>query len=83
MKDGFSLGALREIDVLLGLSHECIVTVKEMVVGDAFDKVFMVMEYMEMDRHETMKRSSTSPFPPSELLHYCPLLFVSPQYQSV
>lgn len=38
------MAALREIGVLLALSHECIVTVREMVVGDSFDKVFMVME---------------------------------------
>jgi len=44
MKEGFPLAALREIGVLLDLSHKCIVTVKEMVVGNSFDKVFMVME---------------------------------------
>uniref|UniRef100_A0A7S4R196 Cyclin-dependent kinase 2 homolog n=4 Tax=Ditylum brightwellii TaxID=49249 RepID=A0A7S4R196_9STRA len=38
-----------------------------MVVGDAFDKVFMVMEFMEMDLQEAMKRSANSPFPQSEL----------------
>jgi cell division cycle 2-like protein len=66
-KDGFPIAALREIGVLLALSHECIVTVKEMVVGDDFDKVFMVMEYMEMDLSEAMKRSSNDPFPQAEL----------------
>lgn len=44
MKEGFQIAALREIGVLLALSHECIVTVKEMVVGDSFDKVYMAME---------------------------------------
>ena len=44
IKEGFPMAALREIGVLLALSHECIVTVREMVVGDSFDKVFMVME---------------------------------------
>ena len=43
-KEGFPIAALREISVLLDLSHECIVTVREMVVGDDADKVFMVME---------------------------------------
>jgi serine/threonine protein kinase len=43
-KEGFPIAALREISVLLDLSHECIVTVREMVVGDGADKVFMVME---------------------------------------
>jgi len=67
MKEGFPLAALREIGVLLDLSHKCIVTVKEMVVGDSFEKVFMVMECMEMDLQEAMKRSGSSPFPQSEL----------------
>jgi len=44
MKEGFQMAALREIGVLLALNHECIVSVKEMVVGDSFDKVFMAME---------------------------------------
>lgn len=44
LKEGFPVTAMREISVLLALSHECIVTVKEMVVGNDFDKVFMVME---------------------------------------
>jgi serine/threonine protein kinase len=48
-REGFPVTALREINVLLALSHESIVTVKEMVVGDAIDKVFMVMEYYEFD----------------------------------
>lgn len=66
-KEGFPMTALREISVLLDLSHECIVTVREMVVGDAFDKVFMVMEFMEMDLQEAIKRSGHAPFPQSEL----------------
>jgi cell division cycle 2-like protein len=44
LRDGFPIAALREISVLLSLSHPNIVTVREMVVGDTFDKVFMVME---------------------------------------
>ena len=44
LKQGFPTTALREISVLLALSHECIVTVREMVVGTDYDKVFMVME---------------------------------------
>jgi cell division cycle 2-like protein len=43
-KEGFPVTALREISVLLSLSHECVVSVREMVVGNSFDKVFMVME---------------------------------------
>lgn len=67
-KEGFPVSAMREISVLLALSHECIVTVREMVVGKDTDKVFMVMEYMDMDLQEAMKRTSNSnPFPQSEL----------------
>ena len=69
---GFPIAALREINVLLSLCHESIVSVKEMVVGDDFDKVFMVMEYMEMDLQEAMKRSGSNnnnnnPYPQAEL----------------
>ena len=68
-KEGFPITALREISVLLELSHDCIVTVREMVVGDRADKVFMVMEYMEMDLKEAIERSGQSPFPQSEHKH--------------
>lgn len=44
LRDGFPVAALREISILLSLSHPNIVTVREMVVGEKFDKVFMVME---------------------------------------
>lgn len=43
-REGFPVTALREISVLLSLSHENVVSVREMVVGSSFDKVFMVME---------------------------------------
>ena len=68
-KEGFPIAALREIGVLLSLSHECIVTVKEMVVGDAADKVFMVMECMEMDLQAAMKKGlgAATPFAQSEV----------------
>lgn len=55
-KEGFPIVALREISVLLALSHESVVTVKEMVIGDSFDKVFMVMEYMEFDLKEGLTK---------------------------
>jgi len=44
LRDGFPVAALREISILLSLSHQNIVTVREMVVGDKVNKVFMVME---------------------------------------
>lgn len=54
--EGFPISALREINVLLALSHESIVNVKEMVVGDGMDKVFMVMELFEFDLKEGLSR---------------------------
>mmetsp|Transcript_1583 Transcript_1583/g.2253 ORF Transcript_1583/g.2253 Transcript_1583/m.2253 type:complete len:382 (+) Transcript_1583:238-1383(+) len=49
-KEGFPVIALREINILMALSsHESIVSVKEMVVGDAMTKVFMVMDFYEFD----------------------------------
>lgn len=55
-KEGFPLAALREINVLLNLSHESIVSVREMVVGDAIDRVFMVMEFFEFDLKDGISR---------------------------
>ncbi|EJK45227.1 hypothetical protein THAOC_36162 [Thalassiosira oceanica] len=70
-KEGFPISALREISVLLSLSHECIVTVREMVVGATHDKVFMVMEQFEMDLQAAMKSGPTAstPFSQSEVKH--------------
>lgn len=58
---GFPVTALREISVLLALSHESIVSVKEMVVGSGNDKVFMVMEYFELDLQQAMKQKRQYP----------------------
>ena len=57
-KEGFPVTALRECSVLLAMSHENVVTVREMVVGSGFDKVFMVMEFMEFDLKEGIDRFS-------------------------
>ena len=67
--EGFPISALREISVLLALSHESIVTVREMVVGSTNDKVFMVMACYEMDLHAAMKKGpgATVPFAQSEV----------------
>jgi cell division cycle 2-like protein len=60
-KDGFPISALREISVLLHLSHVNIIPVYEMVTGSTPDKVFMVMECMECDLQSAMtsRQSST------------------------
>ncbi len=49
LSEGFPLAALREVSVLMSLSHPNIVTVSEMVVGAKATSIFMVMEYMECD----------------------------------
>jgi cell division cycle 2-like protein len=58
---GFPVTALREISVLLALKNECIVTVKEMVVGSSDDKVYMVMEHFELDLQQAMKQKRQYP----------------------
>eukprot|EP00590_Aulacoseira_subarctica_P007828 CAMPEP_0172424100 /NCGR_PEP_ID=MMETSP1064-20121228/21238_1 /TAXON_ID=202472 /ORGANISM="Aulacoseira subarctica , Strain CCAP 1002/5" /LENGTH=367 /DNA_ID=CAMNT_0013165859 /DNA_START=37 /DNA_END=1137 /DNA_ORIENTATION=- len=63
--EGFPVIALREVQALLDLSHECIVSVREVVVGNNFDKVFMVMPYLEMDLRGAMELDKDSPFPHS------------------
>ena len=69
IKEGFPISALREIGVLLSLSHDSIVTVREMVVGSSPDKVFMVMECFEMDLQAAMMKgpSASTPFAQSEV----------------
>ncbi|KDD75737.1 protein kinase [Helicosporidium sp. ATCC 50920] len=48
-KDGFPLTSLREMSILLRLRHPNLVRVREVVVGDSLDAVFMVMDYAEHD----------------------------------
>ena len=46
---GFPMAVLREINILLALSHPNILPVREMVQGSSPSKVFMVMDYMRCD----------------------------------
>lgn len=55
-KEGFPVTALREINVLLALSHENIVSVREMVVGGSVEQVYMVMEFFEFDLKQGLDR---------------------------
>lgn len=56
-EDGFPMPSLREISILLQLSHPNIVRCREVVVGSSHRHIFMVMEYIEhelkvlIDRH--------------------------------
>lgn len=65
-KEGFPLTALREINILLSISHPSIVDVKEVVVGNSLDSIFMVMEYMDHDLKGLME-SMKQPFSQSEV----------------
>jgi len=48
-QDGISISSLREITLLLNLKHQNIVELKEVVVGQKLDSIFLVMEYCEQD----------------------------------
>lgn len=65
-REGFPLTALREINILLSISHPSIVDVKEVVVGNSLDSIFMVMEYMDHDLKGLME-SMKQPFSQSEV----------------
>ncbi|KAK6123024.1 hypothetical protein DH2020_043240 [Rehmannia glutinosa] len=53
--DGLCFSSLREIDILKSLHHPSIVEFKQVAVDD-YDGVYVVMEYVENDLHEYMKR---------------------------
>lgn len=65
-REGFPLTALREINILLSFDHPSIVRVKEVVVNDHLDGVFMVMEYLENDLKGVMEMKK-QPFSQSEV----------------
>eukprot|EP00727_Mastigamoeba_balamuthi_P012110 m51a1_g7521 putative cyclin-dependent kinase g-2-like (391) ;mRNA; r:18956-20490 len=48
-REGFPLTSLREIKVLLAHKHPNIVDVREVVVGNSLDHVYMAMEYVDHD----------------------------------
>ena len=56
LTEGFPVAALREITCLLDLAHENVVSVREMVVGDGFDQVYMVMDWFEFDLKNGLDR---------------------------
>lgn len=64
--EGFPLTSLREINILLSFHHPSIVDIKEVVVGDKLDDIFIVMEYMEHDLKGLME-TMRQPFSQSEV----------------
>lgn len=57
-REGFPITSLREVNTLLKCQHPNIVNVKEIVVGNNMDKIFIVMEYVEHDLKSLMETMS-------------------------
>ncbi|KAL1847312.1 hypothetical protein Plec18170_008660 [Paecilomyces lecythidis] len=64
--DGFPVTGLREIQTLLGARHQNIVTLREIVMGNSMDNVFLVMDFLEHDL-KTLLDDMREPFLPSEI----------------
>ncbi|GAW79802.1 cdc2-related protein kinase 1 [Plasmodium gonderi] len=45
--EGFAITSLREINILLQLQHENILSIKEVVIGKDLNDIYLVMEYVE------------------------------------
>ncbi|CXI26975.1 cdc2-related protein kinase 1 [Plasmodium berghei] len=45
--EGFAITSLREINILLQLDHENILSIKEVIVGKHLNDIYLVMEYIE------------------------------------
>jgi cell division cycle 2-like protein len=64
--NGFPVTALREIDTLLRCPHPHIVRVREIVVGESLQAIFMVMDFVEHDL-KTLLGNMKQPFLQSEV----------------
>ncbi|EPZ32902.1 kinase-like protein [Rozella allomycis CSF55] len=56
--DGVPLSSLREIMLLCSLNHENIVSVKDVVVGNPLNSIYLVLEYCEYDLAYIMDNST-------------------------
>jgi cell division cycle 2-like protein len=65
-EDGFPITALREIQMLQKARHKNIVDLREILVGDTFDEVVLVMEFLEHDL-KTLQEDMPEPFLASEV----------------
>ncbi|KAL9598322.1 MAG: hypothetical protein Q9219_004550 [cf. Caloplaca sp. 3 TL-2023] len=63
--DGFPVTGLREIQTLMASKHTNIVALREVVMGDKLDDVFLVMDFLEHDL-KTLQEDMLEPFLPSE-----------------
>ena len=68
-KTGFPITALRETNILLSLNHPNIISIKEMVVGSSIDKIFMVMDLLDLDLKTCMDMTA-DPFFTSEVKQF-------------
>ncbi|GME30965.1 putative protein kinase protein [Neofusicoccum parvum] len=67
LNDGFPVTALREIQTLNeARQHRHIVALREVVVGDTLNDVFLVMDFLEHDL-KTLQDDMAEPFLPSEV----------------
>ncbi|KAF2089873.1 kinase-like protein [Saccharata proteae CBS 121410] len=64
--EGFPVTALREIQTLKEARHRHIVDLREVVVGDTLNDVFLVMDFLEHDL-KTLNEEMSEPFLPSEV----------------
>ncbi|KAG2226813.1 hypothetical protein INT45_005778 [Circinella minor] len=65
-KNGFPVTSLREIYTLMNAKHPNIVNVREIVMGNDLDKVFIVMDFIEHDL-KTLMTDMRTPFLQSEV----------------
>ncbi|KAL8970483.1 MAG: hypothetical protein Q9183_001503 [Haloplaca sp. 2 TL-2023] len=64
--DGFPVTGLREIQTLMSSKHTNIVALREVVMGDKLNDVFLVMDFLEHDL-KTLQEDMLEPFLPSEI----------------
>ncbi|EPS28783.1 hypothetical protein PDE_03729 [Penicillium oxalicum 114-2] len=64
--DGFPVTGLREIQTLLEARHQNVVYLREVVMGNKMDDVFLVMDFLEHDL-KTLLDDMREPFLPSEI----------------
>ncbi|KAI3386352.1 hypothetical protein SNEBB_005987 [Seison nebaliae] len=61
-REGFPITSLREINTILKAQHKNVVTVREIVVGENLNEIFIVMNYVEHDLKTLMTYSMKKPF---------------------
>merc|ERR1719154_161776 len=68
-KEGFPITSLREINTLLISQHPNVVPVREIVVGNMLDQIYIVMDFLEHDMKSLMEtmRKKKQVFLPGEV----------------